>query len=65
MLTTATGTEQRRYGLRTPGAIEFLRSAAPKKMLIGGRWVAAKSGRTFESIDPATERVLAHALDRG
>ena len=63
MLTTATGPEQRRYGLRAPGAIEFLRSSAPKKMLIGGRWVAAQSGRTFPSIDPATEQVLAQVAE--
>ncbi len=36
--------------------------AEPKKMLIGGRWVAGK-GATREILDPATEKVLAHAYD--
>jgi acyl-CoA reductase-like NAD-dependent aldehyde dehydrogenase len=30
----------------------------PRPMLIGGRWVAAASGRTFETIDPATGRFI-------
>ncbi|MFI0370585.1 aldehyde dehydrogenase family protein [Actinomadura sp. 1N219] len=32
--------------------------ASPRTMLIGGRWVPAASGETFESLDPATGRVL-------
>jgi acyl-CoA reductase-like NAD-dependent aldehyde dehydrogenase len=39
-------------------AIEWLRGD-PKRLLIDGKWVGALSGRTFESIDPATERQLA------
>lgn len=31
----------------------------PKKMLIGGQWVAAKSGKTFDVFNPATEEVIA------
>lgn len=38
-------------------ALEWLRSG-PKKMLIGGQWVDAVSGKTFETINPATEEVL-------
>jgi acyl-CoA reductase-like NAD-dependent aldehyde dehydrogenase len=45
-------------GIRTPATIDFLRSS-PKKLLIGGKWVPAKSGKTFESINPANEAVLA------
>ena len=30
-----------------------------RKMLIDGEWVDAASGKTFESINPATEEVLA------
>ena len=41
-----------------PSVVEFLRSA-PKKLLIGGKWVAAKSGKTFETINPANEEGLA------
>jgi aldehyde dehydrogenase (NAD+) len=29
------------------------------RMLIDGEWVEAASGRTFETLDPATEDVLA------
>jgi phenylacetaldehyde dehydrogenase len=32
---------------------------APLKLLIGGRWVEAVSGKTFASIDPATEQEIA------
>jgi len=35
----------------------FLRGAA-KRLLIGGDWVAARSGRTIETVDPTTEEVL-------
>lgn len=30
----------------------------PKKMLIGGQWVDALSGKTFETVNPATGQVL-------
>jgi acyl-CoA reductase-like NAD-dependent aldehyde dehydrogenase len=36
---------------------EFL-EGSPKKLLIGGKWVAARSGKTFEAINPANEEVL-------
>jgi acyl-CoA reductase-like NAD-dependent aldehyde dehydrogenase len=36
---------------------EFLKGS-PKKLLIGGKWVAARSGKTFEAINPANEEVL-------
>jgi phenylacetaldehyde dehydrogenase len=41
-----------------PSVLEFL-SRGPKKLLIGGKWVPAKSGKTFETINPAHEEVLA------
>src|SRR5271170_7291429 len=40
-----------------PKAEGFLKSS-PRKLLIGGKWVAAKSGKTFETINPATEEVI-------
>jgi phenylacetaldehyde dehydrogenase len=40
---------------------EFL--ASPKKLLIDGKWVQAHSGKTFESIDPATGEVLARVAE--
>ena len=34
-------------------------AAGPKRLLIDGRWVDARSGKTGEAINPATEEVLA------
>jgi aldehyde dehydrogenase (NAD+) len=45
-------------GAKNPAALRFLKSG-PKKLLIGGKWVAAKSGKTFETLNPANEEVLA------
>ena len=42
---------------RTAGAIAFLEPKA-KKMLIGGAWVDAVSGKRIDSIDPATGQLL-------
>ncbi|TWU24351.1 Phenylacetaldehyde dehydrogenase [Novipirellula galeiformis] len=39
----------------------FLRS--PKKMLIGGNWVEAKSGKQFDVYDPATDQVIAQVAE--
>jgi acyl-CoA reductase-like NAD-dependent aldehyde dehydrogenase len=36
---------------------KFLQGS-PKKLLIGGKWIAARSGKTFETINPANEEVL-------
>src|SRR5208282_2907561 len=44
------------------GTLEFLKSS-PKKLLIGGKWVPAKSGKTFETMNPANEEVLALAAE--
>lgn len=33
------------------------------KMLINGEWVSARSGKTFEVINPATEEVIAHVAE--
>ncbi len=35
----------------------------PKKLFIGGRWVEAASGQTFDTIDPATGEVLARVAE--
>jgi phenylacetaldehyde dehydrogenase len=45
-------------GAKTLAALESLRQS-PKKLLIHGRWLAPKSGKTFETINPANEEVLA------
>jgi phenylacetaldehyde dehydrogenase len=51
MATTATPVQLHR------SVQEFL--SQPRKMLIGGQWVAAQSGKTFETYNPATGDVLA------
>src|ERR1700751_404596 len=42
---------------RETAAAEFL--ARPQQLLIDGRGVASPSGRTFKSLTPATEQVIA------
>ena len=32
---------------------------------IGGKWIPAQSGRTFETRNPATGQVIAHCADSG
>ena len=44
-------------GAKSSGVLEFLKSG-PKKLLIGGKWVPSKSGKTFETLNPANEEVL-------
>src|SRR5258708_37022647 len=43
--------------------LEWLESSAPKRMLIGGKWVDAVSGKTFETINPSTEERLAYVAE--
>lgn len=40
-----------------PAVVKFL-SNSPKKMLINGEFVASKSGKTFDTINPATGEVI-------
>jgi aldehyde dehydrogenase (NAD+)/phenylacetaldehyde dehydrogenase len=49
--------ERATQGAKNSAALAFLR--APKQLLIGGKWQPAKSGKTFETINPANEEVLA------
>src|SRR5256885_12800201 len=37
----------------------------PKKLFIGGRWVEAASGKTFDTLNPATGEVLARVAEGG
>src|SRR5271155_1549129 len=47
---------------RTQNSVsEFV--AKPRKMLIGGKWVDAVSGKTFETYNPATGEVLARVAE--
>ena len=41
-----------------PSVKNFLHGSS-RKLLIGGKWVPAKSGKVFETINPANEEVLA------
>jgi aldehyde dehydrogenase (NAD+) len=34
-----------------------------KRMLIGGKWLEAASGKTFETRNPATGEILAHVAE--
>lgn len=43
---------------------DFLKRA-PHKLLIDGKWVAADSGKTFETVNPATGEVLAKVAEGG
>jgi acyl-CoA reductase-like NAD-dependent aldehyde dehydrogenase len=42
----------------------FLRQQ-PKKLFIGGKWVEAASGKTFDTIDPSTGELLAKVAEGG
>ena len=37
----------------------------PKRLLIGGQWVGAMSGRTFDTVNPATGKVIAQLAEGG
>jgi phenylacetaldehyde dehydrogenase len=47
---------------RVPQALQSW-LAKPRPMLIDGKWVEAKSGKTFDVRDPATEMLLAHVAE--
>ena len=64
MAAAAPSVERATMGAKSTAAVEFLKGA-PKQLLIGGKWVAAKSGRTFESVNPANEEVLAIIAEGG
>jgi acyl-CoA reductase-like NAD-dependent aldehyde dehydrogenase len=53
--------EKAAHGVTSSAVLGFLRK--PKQLLIGGKWVAAKSGKTFETINPSNEEVLALAAE--
>jgi aldehyde dehydrogenase (NAD+) len=50
-------TESGVKGLMT--SVRNFLQTSPKKLLIGDGWVPARSGKTFETVNPATEEVLA------
>jgi phenylacetaldehyde dehydrogenase len=44
-----------------PSVTRFI--AKPRNLLIGGKWVPAASGKTFETLNPATGEVLARVAE--
>jgi phenylacetaldehyde dehydrogenase len=58
-IVTSTLVSKAEYG----AAAQFL--STPKQLLINGEWVNAVSGKTFETIDPATEEKLADVAQGG
>ncbi len=46
---------------RLTAVVDFLQQ--PRKLLIGGKWVLAQSGKTFKTFDPATGKVLAEVAE--
>ncbi len=53
--------ERAAHGVSSSAVLDFL--SKPKQLLIGGKWVPSKSGKTFETINPANEEVLALAAE--
>src|ERR1700733_7906449 len=53
--------EKATAGVKSSAALDFLKR--PKQLLIGGKWVPSKSGKTFETINPANEEILALAAE--
>jgi acyl-CoA reductase-like NAD-dependent aldehyde dehydrogenase len=49
--------ERATAGAKSSAALGFLKRQ--QQLLIGGKWVPAKSGKTFETINPANEEILA------
>ena len=48
-----------------PDSVKPFLGPKPKQLWIDGAWVDADDGRTFETINPATEEVLAHVALAG
>ena len=49
-------------GVQMSQSVEAFLST-PRKMLINGKWVSAKSGKTFPTYDPSTGEVLAKVAE--
>jgi acyl-CoA reductase-like NAD-dependent aldehyde dehydrogenase len=61
---TATDERIKSGGARNPKVREWLASVQPR-LLINNEWVPARSGKTFETINPASEQVLAVVAEGG
>ena len=47
------------------GAAHPFLDGKPKKLLIGGQWLDAISNKTFDSVNPATGKVIAQLAEGG
>src|ERR1700678_67489 len=47
----------------SPEATDHVKIAPRNELFIGGRWVAPRSGKYFETINPATEEKLAEVAE--
>jgi phenylacetaldehyde dehydrogenase len=68
MLTMLATTKKKAQMATTAAPVQLHRSvqeflSQPKKLLIGGQWVDAQSGKTFATYNPATGDVLAHVAE--
>ena len=64
-MSSSTGHSVVTPGSDAPGApdpVPALLAGPPTRLLIGGNWVEARSGRPFETIDQATERPIGDNL---
>jgi acyl-CoA reductase-like NAD-dependent aldehyde dehydrogenase len=61
-MTAVASIESAAYGAKSHAALAYLVNS-PKQLLINGKWVPAKSGKTFATINPANEEVLARIAE--
>ena len=61
-MAAAVSIEVAAQGAKNSATLEFLKGAS-KRLLIGGRWVPARSGKTFEVINPANEQLIANVSE--
>src|SRR5258707_791788 len=57
MAAASASLESATRGAKSSAALEFLKSS-PKKLLINGKWVPSKSGKTFETLNPSNFPLL-------
>src|SRR5258708_20170721 len=58
MAAASASLESATRGAKSRAAFEFLKRST-KKLLIHGKWGPSKAGKTFETLNPANEQVLA------
>src|SRR5260370_16486877 len=62
MATAEPSVETKPRAAKAPKAPDFLKGP-DKQLLINGKWQPAKSGKTFETVNPATEQVLSRVAE--